>query len=454
MKGEIVLATFLLGIVVSFVERSKPGQEPRKWSCLVGPVFWILALYLAATSLVEVPNYLDFPVIASIAAVFVTWLRPGIVAGPVLLGASAAAAHEWSVASEPMARVSWVWLLAGAVAALGLVGGQRASVVAFGIAAAFASGVNAWTPDSLLKVSHQYGTFLAVIAAFAWLVSSMLEKEGARPIARWVSLIALPAGAFALAQWGGHATNPTILVTMATLFAAVSAYMFGETPPPWRLFLAGLGWTAIATFAYSDQRAFGLALACSAGALAYLLIGQPSRVATMAPLVALAFYRTFRAGHPETVKAFDIGQHYALVGLIIALGTVALLAQFGTKVGSVQILTKKFTALLAAAVLVVGGSLFATVFLGDKGTVGLVIGYGLGPLFAVGSGLSGKGSVAVSLALSGAVSFGMSLLPDTSELNRDSKITMFWVAVLVAAALAALAAWAVSENKEPQSAQA
>lgn len=435
----MLFATLGLAVVLAFLEAgSGKDATPVKWAAAGLPIAVIVALYFGASRLPEIPHMLDWPSLCAVLAVVLAVWRPNAYLAQMALGASAASAHEWNLFSEPFQRVFWVFVLAGAVSTSLVWSGCKLGALAFGLSAALASMANAWAPEGFLKFNHQAGTTFVVLAVVAGVVGWLLRMKGDEKriaFSKWAAALTLPVGAVALSAWAGHGPKASVLILIAVVLAALTTWMLSDDAnQQTKCVVAGLAWTAFATFAYSEHKAFGLALASLAGALAFVLMERPSFAALMSPLIALAFYRSFRMAYTDSTRAFDIGQHYGMVGVMLGVGAVVLVASWGSKATD-RDSTKGWLAAGLAALLVTGGSLFAMMFLATKGTVGLIVGLGLGPWFTKLTGSGGKGPVAACLGLLGVIGLGHPVLVKLAEASRDTKLMAFWIAIVISGAL-------------------
>ncbi|MCW5938719.1 MAG: hypothetical protein KF884_05770 [Fimbriimonadaceae bacterium] len=237
-----------------------------------------------------------------------------------------------------------------------------------------------------------------------------------------------------------------VLVAVGALAALVTGVVLGgEGPAPraWAFGLSAVVWLGVATVAFSFRQGYGMAVCGLSGAIVALLLGQRGVLAAMAPIVALAAMRALRETLPDATRAFDIGQHYALIGLI--LGPTVLLTGLAWARDTAHRRDWLPTALVgavAAATAVIG-----VMFLGDKGSIGLVVGFALAPALAGMVGLSAPGAAAAGTGLACASLASLTALGGSGEIGRDMKVTLL-VGSAVVAALLLGTAWALSRRDE------
>ncbi|MCO5295981.1 MAG: hypothetical protein M9921_03915 [Fimbriimonadaceae bacterium] len=205
-----------------------------------------------------------------------------------------------------------------------------------------------------------------------------------------------------------------------------------------RFTLASVVWVALATLAFGIDRGFGMAVSLLAAGAMLVALGNIRGLLSLGAVAGLVLYRVFRETHADTSRAFDIGQHYAIIGLLLGvllpLAFVAWLPKGSASKGRLAAAT------LLAVVLFHGLAVASAVFLGAKGVVGLLVGLGLA---AFAEGFRGGTRPAV-LAMGGsacaALLVGYGWLGPWLDLARDEKLPLLgWIAgVAVVAAIVIL----------------
>jgi hypothetical protein len=166
------------------------------------------------------------------------------------------------------------------------------------------------------------------------------------------------------------------------------------------------------------------------------------------PLVGLAFYRVLRESHPDAVRALDIGQHYAVIGLAFGAVTALLPGEWLTRRTS-DSMSSSIGRVLWSLVLCLIPVAMAVV-LGAKGMVGFVAGLGFAAFV---DGLRGYSSILPILIASGlsaivAVSYGW--MANLLDMTREGKqIAFYWMAG-VALVLGVLIALVSKPDSEPK----
>ena len=194
-----------------------------------------------------------------------------------------------------------------------------------------------------------------------------------------------------------------------------------------------------------------MSIAAFAGVLIILILDRRDVLVTVSPIVALVFFRLFTEMFPNSTRALDIGQHYGLLGLLAGIAVVIVVMESLERFGKVEGLKARSAGALTC-VIAFGVVLAATVFLGQKGSVGLLVGLCLGPAVkSLGSRVS-AGSFALSLALVAAFIIAHPSLSTDVDLDHQGKqILVLWTGGIVLV-LGLVTAWLAREVKEKESA--
>lgn len=204
--------------------------------------------------------------------------------------------------------------------------------------------------------------------------------------------------------------------------------------------LGAVLWIALATLAFGLRKGFGMSLALLGGSSALLILGNRRALMTMGPLLALVVFRVFRESHTDALRALDIGQHYAIVGLLIGAALPLIPLDWSRQVASSRVAGIAFAAAIWFALLVAVNPAMG-LLLGAKGVVGFLVGLGLSSAI---EGLRGGFSLQMLSLPAGmgalaTVIYGW--LGDRLDQTRDEKVQMlpyvlgaiFVLAALIAA---------------------
>lgn len=369
----------------------------------------------------------------------VGWLRvsdlPDTIRAQVglLFGVSAAALLLRSGSGRP--RPEWPLALAislGALIPAGLLGqiasGEKSSesgaVLGFAVllASVLGWGIAKGMKDAIGTLAPAVGTALIVLAG--WLLSKNYFQV---PEMGWI-------------------------VTASAICALAVAWLLPEDrqQSSFSVVLCGVLWLGIATFGFSQLQGFGMAVAALPAGLLLVANGRWTALASMAPLFMLVAYRLFRERYVDASRALDIGQHYAIVGLLIGLllvlGCMEWMKSRERRDGVFSSIGAALAGLLCLYLLV--GS---TILLGAKGAVGLLIGCGFAPFVAALSAKRTEAATAWGFGLMAFLTLAYGTLGDNVDLEREAKVG-FVIRFVVIAVIGALAVRLLSgKAKEVQS---
>ncbi|MBL8088082.1 MAG: hypothetical protein JNM85_08460 [Chthonomonas sp.] len=266
-------------------------------------------------------------------------------------------------------------------------------------------------------------------ASVSALVTSMLKTK----FNDWIAMIFMVATvgivSVRVAQEPGLATSWVLAVAVA--FFGAWFLRSGEARPI-NTAVPAVVWISLATLGFSQLRGFGLTSIAVVAVAAVTLSGSSRLLLSAAPLAAIAFARVVRVALPDTTMAFDIGQHYALIGLLV--GALIIGAASELSAGRVN----RISLMLGGAGLVMLAPT-ASVYLGQRGTLGLLYGLLVGPVFIAireGARLS---ALALSAMLAGGLVMLYPRLLEWMDLPRDERLRILGMMALVAAALLAVA---------------
>lgn len=288
------------------------------------------------------------------------------------------------------------------------------------------------------------GSILGLVAAIAVLLATGIPRRQENAAKMQGVGIAAAAAVLALGGWL-LATRHLFLNDVWVLFAAGSgaALIVGWLVPDrqedssFGFILAVVVWLGLATLAFGLRKGFGMSI-CILGGMAMLTaMGRTRALLTLGPLAMLVFYRIFRELHTDASRALDIGQHYALVGIVIGIA-IPLLASEWAKGRSADAKGSAAGFLWCPAMLAV--PFVSGVVLAAKGYVGVLAGLGFGSVI---DGLRGSmriDTLALQSGLAMAMVGGYRWLGSKVDLARDEKISsLIWVVVVLGVLAIAIA---------------
>lgn len=330
--------------------------------------------------------------------------------------------------------------MAGGIALSALVGlwrGRDWSVGAVGVLALALSGAGVLSTSistAPLGVAGWYGAALALAALVAGLIGGSVGTG--------VALVVAAGGVWAGVARGLPAPESSWAFAVGALVACIAAWATpGEGRKPFHTVLAaGLGLTA-ATLVFGFGQGLGIALAGVGAVFAGAVLGRRDLIGAFSPVLALGAYRALRFMAPDASRAFDIGQHYALIGLLVGLLAVLAWTEWAAQADRTNHLTAGALAGLGTLV----GVAAALALLGPKGAVGVLLGLGIAPMVASFSRTAIGPSTAFA-ALSGLAMASYVGLVALAELDRTPKMLAMGGALL-AVVLLWVAAWAVARPK-------
>lgn len=245
-----------------------------------------------------------------------------------------------------------------------------------------------------------------------------------------------------------------LVAAVAAVAALATAWAMpnDRDPEPLKVGFAALVWLGIATFAFSHNLTLGMSVALLAGAATLAVTETIVGFAMMAPLFGLIAHRLARNIYPESVRAFDLGQHYAIVGIILAACIVLMLAQAFRRTQmepQPRIVASAAVGWLLATLAI----LFSVMFLGAKGSTGLIVGIGLAPLFVQLGKSDGAAGSAIGAGLVGILGLAYPRLAELFEVSRSEKQVAFVIAAIIGLVLAIFLMWLGHKPRENQSSE-
>jgi hypothetical protein len=384
----LVLVVALGGLATRF-----PTPTPIAIGLLIGAVTVLASLYLGKT-----PS-------ASLAI--------GV--------AGAAATH---LVRENNGTVNLAFSVALGLALLFFGANDIARTAVAGVVIAAASTLGSYTDSTeTAPLAANYFALLMVVASLL-----TIKQKGLLKRAGIVGVLGL-AASFLIAKYWLY-QNPALMCLGLAVVTAVllqTVLNEGDDSDPLRLGIATVSWVALGTIAFALYRGYGVSLVLAAGALTLLAMDGQKSVLAMGPLVGIVFYRIFRESQPDIAKALDIGQHYAIVGLLI--GSLIPLLPIDWRVGRSG--NKAAIGAFLWGLLLLAVPAILTLVLAAKGIVGFLVGLGLSSIWGARSKESSLGIIGLASALSASTVVAFGWLSDVEELTRDEKVRIFTYSVVI-----------------------
>lgn len=280
------------------------------------------------------------------------------------------------------------------------------------------------------------GSMLGLVAAAAATVGRYVGRS--QPPARALAALGLMAlGAVTIGQRYLGIQDAWTLTIAGLLAGVVTHWLLAEDRTDLlNLLISAILWVGLATLGFALRRGYGMSLCLFGGFAALALLGNRRGLLALGPLAGLVFYRVFREMHIDATRSLDIGQHYALIGMLIGAILPLLPLDWRSDLGGDATSTKAGVMRLLWTVLLIGIPLFIGSILGPKGIVGFVAGLGFAAIIEA---IRGKDSLAAlglgtGLAFTSTILYGW--LGDYAKLTREEKLSALWP---LAAALLVLA---------------
>ncbi|HSI73460.1 MAG TPA: hypothetical protein VK934_09805, partial [Fimbriimonas sp.] len=204
---------------------------------------------------------------------------------------------------------------------------------------------------------------------------------------------------------------------------------------------AGIGTiiaVGLATASYALFKGTGMA-ACLLGCAGVLLLMQnPRALLATGPLFGLVLFRLLRNLYPETSRAFDIGQHYALIGLLI--GAILPIILIDALPVTDRAGRRQPVALFILGLVLAATAPLLTMFLGPLGIVGFVVGLGFAGIFELIRNGSSLLALSAGSGMAGVLFLTFGALEKSVDFAREEKIRLLvWAAAGILLASAAFA---------------
>ncbi len=438
MTAWIVL--LLTAACAALVALSPPESKTRAALLPWGAGFGVVGIALAALVREPVVQSLGLALAgAGVTVALFDWANgEGLAERGLALGIGTsllAFGWGWLFANPALLFSVVAGVAAGAAVVAGLGRGATApGAAALLLAGATASGLGALGPGG---AASQAGVVLGFAGVAVTLIAAAAYR--AKPFEAWIGTTFVIAAFMGAASVLGYRfffmAEAAVLPIAGAALSALVAYMApAQKSSSLTVALAAVAWLGAATLAFSFKQGFGIALLALGGVVTAVMGGNRLALAAVTPALGLAGFRLFRELNPDSVRAFDIGQHYALIGLLLGLALVLVAVE------AVRAKGARPVSLALGGLAIAGTVLASIVFLGAKGTLGLFIGLGMGPVVAVLTGHARGGVTAVGVGGMALVAAGTPLLLPAMELGRDGKVQVLFFSGLLIAALAVAAA--------------
>lgn len=363
---------------------------------------------------------------------------------PLALALVAASATPWLGEGGPLGLI----IGAGLAAWLSGFGAERESPLATRSAAVCVAIVAA----NLLGAKWpgtfgpQAGLILGTVAVGSWVIAS-LALQG---IARIVLAVGLAGVAGFLVCTRLLNASDLWMVFLGGIGLGALIAWFVDDSEPAGVFPAALAcvmWVAGATAAFAYYKGLGMATLLIGGTVTIMALGRKLALSTLGPLVALVLFRVFREQYTEATRALDIGQHYAIIGLI--LGAMLPLLAYEWRQGPGLRASGRALAGASWVALFLFFPLAAGVLLGAKGTIGLLVGAGFAGAIGALRGDANGHATTLGAAFAAILVLGYGWIVPYMDLGRNDKLqTLVWLAGVVLVLSVLIAALSLNLNSK------
>jgi hypothetical protein len=374
--------------------------------------------------------------------------RGGFAFGLAVLGASLLHLGTFSAAAIGASQVAFVTGTFVAAFATGglrpkMTGGYLCSVSALAIVAVDFLGREMKGVESASSAGVALGLAFLVSSVLTGILGRFVSELAMRSLFGLFSLAIV--GFVACSQYLSNSDLGNVWLGGVVVGGVVHLLLMGDTEPePFRFVLSTVIWLGAATVAFGVARDYGMAVLVLAGVAAVVLLGNVRALMTLSVAAAILIYRLFRQLYPDEARALDIGQHYTMIG--IAIGALIPLLPIEWARGRSLTGWRAMAALTIWLVILLGLPVGATILLGSKGAIGMVVGLSFAAVIESLRGAVSLAPVGLATGLGCLTVLSYSWLGDWSDLERNAKVRAV-IFVAVAATLLAAALFGLSRTQ-------
>lgn len=265
------------------------------------------------------------------------------------------------------------------------------------------------------------GTLFAIVASAAGMVTFLMTKQNPN-VRRAVALGALAVALFIIGQRYLDVRDTWLLTVAGLAVGVIINWLLDEdAEESLRPLLSVVIWIALATLGFGLRRGYGMSLAMLGGVSSLVILGNVRALLTLGPLAGLVMFRVFREEHVSATRAFDIGQHYALIGLAVGALLPLIPTDWYKARASLSGLRFSFSALMWLLVLsVVPGAL--GLLMGPKGVVGFIAGLGFSGMVESIRSRSSLQPLGLAVGLGALTTLLYRFMDINATMTRDEKV--------------------------------
>ncbi|MDK3161176.1 hypothetical protein QPK87_32145 [Kamptonema cortianum] len=426
MTNALPWVGLITAIVLFLLEKPKEAQP--KVSFIAAPLTFILGTVgLVAAGLWQGVLYqnVDLAIIAGLLSVLVAVTRPTAIYTHIGLAAVACSAHGLTMHTDPLINPFWISTIAGLAAACGAWAAKSSGAVAFGGLAMAGAFMDRLTPPGSGSIDGYAGSLLLLAGALGAIVAVLFassRKLSSSKIGAVIGVLLMLGAGYAMLKYSSMDSQMSVLLVASSVLALIIAWMFPEEggSGPSKATIAGLIWMGAATYAFSTESRFGMALLLGSALITLTLVKAPRLAATVSPVFALVAFKTIREDFPDMTRAFDIAQHYSMIGIIVGVGIIMVASEWAGRISD-RPSVPRLAAFGLVGLTMATTVLFSLVFFGQKGGIGLVVGLGMAAWFMVAVGRSFGGAFTASVGLVGIVGLGYPSMSEFFDTSRQEK---------------------------------
>lgn len=339
------------------------------------------------------------------AALWLSALRghpggPGLWLSGVAVGVASGSFLVQGPSEVPLAMLRPV--AASAAALLGIAAffrslpeASKGAIFAFPVAAIATGVTSSLTGATEVEALKILGPGIGVAVVIVGLIASFAKN---REVSDFLIVPAISGAAlYGYITTQSKVQELTLIAVVAAFAAALCVGVARSTFSRWATLMSAVVALALANVAFTEGRGHGVALIMVFLLAVAGVLGEWKVMAGMTAGAAIGVLRAVRYAYPDTTSTLDMGNHYALMGVVFGFALVAV---------AVEIARNDWRTTWAsgfAGLLIVPG---LCLYLGSKGAVGMVVGMALAgalafnahrhALAAAACGLTGTGVVLAS----------------------------------------------------------
>lgn len=325
------------------------------------------------------------------------WLGDGAPLGMVFGAAAAAWLADFGMDNNPSPWAARAAGFAGAIVSANLLGSM-------------------WEGDW----GRHAGTVTGICLVASWTLGSFLGRK--EPLRIAISTVLATVTMYlAITKVLGFTGLAEVAISALVIALVVGWMVPDDEEGGFRPALGTIIWVAAATMAFGAYRGLGMGVGLCVAFATLAMLGKRRATLTLGPVALLVFYRVFRELHTDASRAFDIGQHYAIIGLL--LGTLVPLLALEWLRGPGKTAAGRAPAGGLWMLLFLSAPVVSAILLGPKGVIGYLVGLGLASLVDSLKGEKSLHGLTLGMGLAALSGLSYNWLEPYLDLTRMEKLT-------------------------------